>query len=154
MYTNVNLTAKEFTDIHNALYYLECIDTEEVNIQVNKIRAALKSAYAQEDEVFDRRRDHYADVRSQLGLDHSVWSVYEVDDLSERHPFEGADRVVYKDHWGKQPVSCSINGLTWAALYIAANACIRDSGDTHHCFIEQFIVSEDDSRTLKLMTGS
>jgi hypothetical protein len=83
-----------------------------------------------------------------------VWSIFEVSNLSDRHPFEGADRVVYKDHWGNKTVSCSINGLTWAALYIAANACIRDSGDGHHIYIEQFKPAKDDPRTLILSTGS
>jgi hypothetical protein len=62
--------------------------------------------------------------------------------------------VVYRNHWGKNPVSCSINGATWAALWVAANACIRDSGDDHHIFIEDFRPDPEDARTLLLSTGS
>jgi hypothetical protein len=51
-------------------------------------------------------------------------------------------------------VSCSINGATWAALWVAANACIRDSGDDHHIFIEDFRPDPEDARTLLLSTGS
>lgn len=148
------LTAEEFKTIHNSLYYLDCLGNEKVTELVEKMRGALKGAYEQERKSFNAKSDHYEDVRGQLGLGDSVWSIFEVENLSDRHPFEGVDRVVYKDHWGDKPVSCSVNGLTWAALYIAANACIRDSGDKHHIYIEQFKPAKDDPRTLILSTGS
>ncbi|NDB07825.1 MAG: hypothetical protein EBX97_03950, partial [Actinobacteria bacterium] len=82
------------------------------------------------DADFDHKYNHYDSVQKDLGL-RSVWSIYEVENLNDRHPFEGADRIVYRDHWGDKPVSNSIFGLTWAALFRAADACIRDSGDAH-----------------------
>ncbi|MEY4331812.1 MAG: hypothetical protein RLZZ196_550 [Bacteroidota bacterium] len=165
MYCNPTLTAEEFKTIHNSLcdldsvvQHLEEVLKPELYVKLaraaSEIRQGLSGAYEQDSKSFDNKHDHYDDVRSQLGLNNSVWSIFEVDNLSDRHPFEGADRVVYKDHWGDKPVSCSINGATWAALYIAANACIRDSGDQHHIFIEQFKPAKDDSRTLILQTGS
>ena len=39
-------------------------------------------------------------------------------------------------------------------LYVAANAAIRDSGDMHHTYIENFKPSKDDVLTLVLTTGS
>ena len=148
------LTAEEFKELHNGLYYLECLGNEKVDEIVKRMRGALKNAYEQDDQAFNTKHNHYNDVKNQLGLDNSEWSIFEVDNLSNRHPFAGADRVVYKDHWGSKPVQCSVNGSTWVALFIAANACIRDSGDEHHVFIEQFTPSKDDSRTLILSTGS
>lgn len=106
-----------------------------------------------DNKTFDERYDHYAAVAKDLRLK-SVWSDYKVKDLNDPHPFRGVDRVVYADHWGRKPVSCAINGLTWAALYVAADACIRDSGDDHHVFIEQFRVRKDDPTALILSTGS
>ena len=105
------------------------------------------------DAEFYRKYDHYDSVKTELGL-RSRWSIYEVENLADRHPFENADRVVYKDHWGNKTVSASIQGLTWAALFRAADACIRNSGDEHHIYIEQFQPSKDDPRTLILSTGS
>jgi hypothetical protein len=165
MKCNPTLTAEEFSTIHNAVcdldslvHQLEKVLRPELYMTLvnsrDSIRKGLTNAYKQEDKAFETKSNHYDDVRSQLGLDNSVWSIYEVDNLVDRHPFEGADRVVYKDHWGSKPVSCSINGMTWSALYIAANACIRDSGDKHHVFIERFSPDKDDSRTLILQTGS
>lgn len=164
MNVNPTLTAEEFKTIHNALWELDTA-VERLNGVINQemfdklykatdtIRQGLKGAYEQEDRAFKTKSDNYSSVQEALGL-RSIWSVYEVDNLGDRHPFEGADRVVYKDHWGKEAVQCSINGLTWAALYVAADACIRDSGDNHHVFIERFIPSKDDPRTLILSTGS
>ena len=159
------LTAKEFSTIHNALCEMRSVYetlqgvvrepiTDKLAHAIREMEAGLANAYEQDEKSFDAKYEHYEDVRGQLGLDNSVWSIFEVNNLADRHPFEGADRVVYKDHWGKRPVSCSINGLTWAALYVAANACIRDSGDSHHIYIEQFDIDKEDTRTLVLRTGS
>ena len=105
------------------------------------------------DADFDLKFDHYDSVKTELGL-RSVWSIYEVENLSGVHPFRGATRVVYKDHWGDKTVQCPINGSTWAALYVAADACIRDSRDDHHIYVEQFQPSANDPKTLYLTTGS
>jgi hypothetical protein len=101
---------------------------------------------------FDSKFNHYDSVRSDLGLD-TTWSVYEVDDLNDRHPYLSAVTLRYENHWGS-PVEKSIVGATWAALFVAANACIRDSGDNHHTFIEQFSPSKSDASVLLLTTGS
>ena len=146
----VTLTAKEFETIHNALWYLGQVDKPEVQSLVEDIRGALKGAYEQEQAIKDRRYDHYSQVKTDLGLD-AIWSVTEVDNLSEPHPYEGVKYVTYKRFWGEGIVTQAINGNTWAALYVAANACIRDSGDDHHVFIEDFRKSGD---TLLLTTGS
>lgn len=147
---SVTLTAKEFETIHNALWYLGQIDKPEVQSLVGDIRGALAGAYKQEEAIRDRRYDHYSQVKSDLGLT-TIWSMTEVDNLSDNHPYDGAKYVSYKDHWGNGVVTQAINGNTWAALYVAANACIRDSGDEHHVFIEDFRRSGD---TLLLTTGS
>jgi len=159
------LTADEFKTIHNAVCDLDslCHRLEEVlkpELYLtlvkarNNIRKGLEGAYKQDNDAFDTKNSHFNDVGGQLGMDHSTWSIYEVDNMADRHPFEGADRVLYKDHWGNEPVSCSVHGLTWASLWVAANACIRDSGDSHHIFIEHFCPDASDPRTLILSTGS
>jgi hypothetical protein len=158
------LTAQEFKTVHNALCDLDSVARlleevlrPELYIKLVKardeIRKGLKSAYEQDNRAFESKSTHYQMTQEDLELS-AIWSMYEVDRMTDRHPYAGADRVVYKDHWGEKPVSCSINGLSWSALYVAANACIRDSGDNHHVFIEDFIPMEDDPRTLYLITGS
>lgn len=159
------ITAEEFKTIHNAVcnldsicHQLEDILKPELYLKLvkarNSIRDGLAGAYEQDHEAFSRKSRHYDEVKAQLGLKNSEWSEYDVDNMSDGHPFTGAERVVYKNHWGNGPASSSINGSTWAALWVAADACIRDSGDEHHVYIEQFRVSKDDPHTLYLVTGS
>lgn len=158
------LTADEFKTIHNALWDLDNIARQledVINADLAKrltktaqtIRSGLKGAYEQDSAAFDRKNDHFHRIKEELGLG-TIWSLYEVDNLSDRHPFEGATTLVYKDHWGDKPVSKQINGSTWAALYVAADACIRDSGDEHHVFIEGFARIPGEENCLRMSTGS
>jgi hypothetical protein len=150
MFCDVKLTGKEFQTIHNALWGLSSLNNTEVNQQVELIHQALQGAYQQERENTERRYDHYNSVKKELGLT-TTWSMTEVENLSERHPFEGVKYITYKNFWGEGVVTKAINGSTWAALYVAADACICDSGDHHHVFIEGF---KQSGETLNLCTGS
>lgn len=165
MNINPQLTAEEFRSVHNGLCDLRaaCERLEDVIaphlhkllLQArDQIRDGLQGAYDQEERAFVAKQKHYDQVKKELDTTHSEWSIYEVDNMADRHPFEGADRVVYRSHWGPKPVSVSVNGLSWSALWMAANACIRDSGDSHHVFIEHFEPDAEDPRTLLLSTGS
>ena len=165
MNCNPTITAEEFKIIHNALWELDGVKQElesvlhkDLYIKLARvagdIRKGLSSAYEQDSQAFERKSDHYESTRKELGLS-SVWSMYEADNLNEPHPYAGATTIIYTDHWGDtDAVRVPINGLTWAALYVAANAAIRDSGDTHHIYIENFKPSKDDATVLVLSTGS
>jgi hypothetical protein len=152
MNCSVTLTAEEFKNLHNALWRLGTLQDPRVEEQVSIIRDALEGAYQQESEVSDRRYAHYSSVREKLGMN-AIWSIDEVEDLSERHPFEGVTKIVYKP-FGERAVTKQVNGITWAALYVAADAAIWASGDDHHIFIENFSPCADDSQALELSTGS
>lgn len=165
MNCNPTLSAEEFRTIHNAVCDLDRLVSRLEDVLKpelyqrlvearNNIRTGLAGAYKQDDDAFSRKSRHFDSVKQELGVEHSEWSIYEVDNLSDRHPYAGADRVVYRNHWGSEAVSVSINGLTWAALWVAANAAIRDSGDNHHVYIEAFEPDAEDPRTLVLVTGS
>jgi hypothetical protein len=161
MFCSPTLTAEEFKQIHNALCELRGISSSleetihpamlsKLQSAVGEITKGLKGAYVQDDRAYTSKTEHFEKVQEELGVS-AIWSMYEVDDLNAPHPFEGAKEVVYRSHWGPKPVHVAINGLTWAALYVAADAVIRDSGDTHHIFIEHFARSGD---SLILSTGS
>jgi len=149
MYTDVTIKADDFKAIHNALWSLQ-YGNGDLTAQVEVIRNSLKDAYEQDRKVSDDRYKHYATVKTDLGLD-AIWSIYEVKDLNERHTYKNVKTMTYKDNWGGDAFSVPINGFTWADLYVAANAAIRDSGDEHHVYIEGF---EQVGDTLLLITGS
>lgn len=159
----VTLKAEDFKTVHNTLCELRSlvermthsmIKIEDVQRIVEGFEQGLKNCYEQEHQIWDAKNDHYGSVKQDLGLKNSEWSIYEVEELGQPHSFEGAERVIYRDHWGDLPTVTAINGLTWAALWVAADACIRDSGDEHHVFIERFRRDKDDPNTLVLSTGS
>lgn len=160
----VTLYAEDFKTVHNTLCDLRFLQqrvtgviSEELANSLQKIvqrfEQGLASAYAQDHEAFDRKNDHYRSTQQQLGLG-SIWSVYEVEDLSQPHPYTAAREVCYSDHWGEGPVYETIEGNTWADLYRAADRCIRRSGDGHHIFIEHFEPVAKMPHQLRLTTGS
>jgi hypothetical protein len=100
----------------------------------------------------DEKFDYFNQIREDLGLD-AVWSIYEVENLSERHPFKGAKKVIYRAY-GSGNHEVAIEGDTWKSLYIAANQLIRDSGDGHHIYIESFKQSSISPEILFVTTGS
>ena len=163
MNCNPTLTAEEFKTSHNALCELDSVKqtledilSKDLYIKLakaaNDIREGLANAYEQDSSAFETKMDYFDRVREELGLS-ATWSMYEVDNLSERHPFEGVTKVIYRAY-GSGDHEVAINGATWSALYVAANALIRDSGDEHHSFIEGFTQSSIDPTSLFLSTGS
>jgi hypothetical protein len=100
----------------------------------------------------DEKFDYYNQVREDLGLD-AVWSIFEVENLSERHPFVGVTTVIYLAY-GSGDHEVTIEGDTWKSLYVAADTLIRDSGDGHHIFIEDFKQSSINPEILFVTTGS
>lgn len=161
--SDFTFSAEDFKTVHNALCELRSVCDRldgvlnpDLYNRLNKARddlsKGLENVYEQDSLAFESKSDHYTSVQEELGLS-AIWSIYEVDNLSDRHPFHSATKVHYKDHWGK-PITKDIVGATWAALYMAGSAAIRDSGDDHHVFIEHFEPSKADSSVLIMQTGS
>ena len=150
------ISAESFKQLHNGLWELDCLVdklADENLARVAKIlRDSLSDAYEQDGLAFERKNELFSNTRTNLGLT-SIWSIYEVDFFVADHTFgQGKTRLVYKDHWGKEPVVVEIHGNTWASLWIAADKAIQASGDDHHTFIECFTPADSD--TLILSTGS
>lgn len=160
------LSAEEFSTIHNAVCDLDGLvrrledvlkpELYQCLVEArNNIRSGLTSAYKQDDDAFSRKSRHYDSVKKELGVKHSEWSIYEVDNMNDRHPYPEDCVVVYQDFWGeKKKVHCAVYGQTWRDLWRAADACIRLSGDSHHVYIEAFEVDGKNPGTLVLRCGS
>lgn len=160
----VTLHANDFKTIHNTLCDLRSVQ-ERLSGVVNKeiadrlhsvvagFERGLANAYEQERKIFDTKMDLYDEVKTELGAK-SIWSIYEVTDLYAEHPYAGAKELLYKDHWGAEPVSVPLIGNRWVDLWIAADHLIQQSGDDHHIFIERFRPLQNDNTVLTLHTGS
>jgi hypothetical protein len=151
----VTLRGEDFKIIHNTLCDLRSlvsrmeqsmIKTQEFDRIIEGFQMGLRDAYEQDNSQFDSKMDYYGDFQRQNGLA-AIWSVYElpIHGFLRDHPFPSDAFVVYKDQ------HCEIYGETWADVYRAADQCIRNSGDLHHCFIENF---ELWGKEVRLTTGS
>jgi hypothetical protein len=151
----VTLRGEDFKIIHNTLCDLRnlvgrmeqsMIKTAEFDRIIEGFQMGLKDAYEQDNSTFDSKMDYYGDFQRQNGLA-AIWSVYElpIHGFLFDHPFPSDAFVVYKDQ------HCAIYGQTWADVYRAADQCIRNSGDLHHIFIENF---ELWGKEVRLTTGS
>jgi hypothetical protein len=151
----VTLRGEDFKIIHNTLCDLRnlvsrmeqsMIKTAEFDRIIEGFQMGLKDAYEQDTSTFDSKMDYYGDFQRENGLA-AIWSVYElpIHGFLFDHPFPSDAFVVYKDQ------HCAIYGQTWADVYRAADQCIRNSGDLHHCFIENF---ELWGKEVRLTTGS
>lgn len=162
MNCNPTLTANEFKTIHNALWELDCL-VQRMDGVINQelfdklyktsktIREGLKGAYEQDNTAFETKNNHYSSVQETNEFS-SIWSMYEVNDMNSEHPYPEDAFVVYSQHWGDKPVHCAVYGKTWVDIYRAADNCIRNSGDNHHVFIENFILKNGNE--LHMTTGS
>ena len=101
------------------------------------------------DTEFDTKFDYYETVREELGLS-AIWSIYEVKNLSEPHPFKDAKIVSYKVYHGKE-YQIEINGSTWAALFVAANELQCD--DCRASFPPKTTASNSPASAVRLSVG-
>ena len=161
----VTLYAENFRTVHNTLCELRSLQERVTGVVSNDIadrlhrviqgfEQGLADAYRQDNEAFDRKHDQYRYWQEHYGLK-SMWSLYEVENMTLCHPYTDAEYVVYGDHWGEGgEVVRKIEGRDWNALYRAADAAIQASGDGHHIFIEAFRPIEGKPGYLRLSTGS
>lgn len=169
MFTDTKLKGKDLTAIHNALWQMQYNSgindvvnplmsndakmlAEKMNVEIEKIREALKDVMLQDKLEHDKRYAHYRQVANE-NLFTTVWSITEVEDLySIAYGFVGAEKLVYEDNWDDKTVEVEITGDRWIDLWAAADKAIKESGDNHHCFIEAF--KHKSHNTLRLVTGS
>ncbi len=99
----------------------------------------------------DEKFNLYNEYAERCGH-HAIWSIYEVTDFDAPSGIT-ATTLVYADHWGARTVEVDMlpGNKTWGELYSNADRAIRQSGDTHHVFIERFRVEGD---RVYLTTGS
>ena len=160
----VTLKGSDFKTVHNTLCELRSIQerltgvlseqlAEQLHSVVKNFEQGLADAYAQDHAAFEDKMDYYESVREQEQFK-SIWSIFEVKDLGQPHPYAAAAEICYRDHWGADAVYETITGPTWRDLWAAADRCIRRSGDGHHVFIESFEPVADQPHQLRLTTGS
>jgi hypothetical protein len=166
MTTGATLTPDEFKKLNNALCGIRSTQRQlqgvlnpellkSLNDSIESIEQALANSYQRESQLFDARSSYYHGVAEQEGFD-SNWSIYTVGSMFENHPYEGVKELVYKTvtshlNWTDVEIRVPVEGCRWLDLWRAADAAIRQSGDCHHIFIEEF---QQDLEIVTLVTGS
>lgn len=156
------LSAEEFKNVHNGLCKINAAVTRleeavsklgmnsklvaEFEAGLALVRQGLGRAYKEEDRIFSERSDYYNRLAEENKLK-TIWSIHEIADMLATHPFPKATRLEYKG------LMATIAGPRWIDLWFAADAIIKQSGDSHHIFIEAFTPTQD-GRLLRLSTGS
>jgi hypothetical protein len=154
--STITVSEKDFKTIHNALCDLRSVEqrlndliSESMATKLAKIverfEQGLESAYAQDNEAFDRKHDYYNAFRKENGLK-AIWSVFSLQEhgFLLNHPYHIVSTIAYDEY------TVDIKGPTWGDLYRAADKVIELSGD-YHIFIEGFFVKED---KLHMILGS
>lgn len=170
MLVEAKLTPDEFKNVHNALCDIHQIVQRLKGIQPDvareleeaegAIRDQFSATYAEDSRVFDERHEHYSSWGYHNHIRQSIWSIYEVADLDSDSPLLAPDqpkKIVYRSHWGKNPVVTSFDPeiTHWGYLWILSEALIRTSGDRHHVYVESFKLSTYEGEpVLELITGS
>ncbi len=157
------LSAKELSNIHNGkceiigvIQQLEGVVAEQHITRLRRalelLNAGLEGAYKEEEKQFKTKSSLYDKICSENKFS-SIWSMFEVTDFSAV-PFPEARAVTYTRNWGK-PVDFMLPiNPTWLDLWKAADQLIKESGDNHHVFIEDFTPRKENSFILELSTGS
>lgn len=82
----------------------------------------------------------------------SIWSIFDVMEF-DKVVFSGTGMdLLYIRNFGKEVQIALPENPTWLDMWKAADFVIRESGDLHHIYIEQFRKLDD--TTIELVTGS
>lgn len=152
-----NIERKDISNLHNgkcALYALQQIMQENfketsfankyLDQAMNYLVPTITKLMDEVDKTEEKIRDDMKEVRTKLCL-MSFWSV----NCDRVFPQSWAGKTVtYQGYALVIPEDVEINNET---MYVIGDRLIKDSGDQHHVFIEDFI---EKNGKIELVTGS
>jgi len=152
------ITSKQLTDLHNGkcdLYFLQQMIKEnyrddspmstKINSAMKLMAPIINQLMEEKDKLQEELEDEMQKVREFLNLS-SIWSV------SFTKKFDNSwqgKTVVYNGHAVVIPENVDVNAET---MYVIGDNLISESGDSHHIFIEDFIMRKDG--IIQMITGS
>ena len=115
---------------------------------ITKIRAGLLDVNTQKDTLWQKRYNHYSDLKNEHGMK-TVWSIFEVDDL-ESLSMITATELKYNG-WGEATIKMAPGNKSYMELWHYAEQVLYEADDLEHGFIESFTQVGD---ICMLATGS
>lgn len=151
---NFTITNEQVKDLHNARVYLLYAINDLGKVlqegfieQLNKVYKTLDKVASPLMDEYDNIRDKKAEKCWEIAKENkfaSVWSIYEVELHEPSNITAGV--LEYLGNYVQIP-----DNTTWLDMWRLADKLIKDSGDLHHTFIEDFVVNDDE---VTLLTGS
>lgn len=158
------ITKDDFKNLHNAkceLHFavehlqetLSPAVIERLQKCLSQFREGMKYVYEQETRDFNYKNGMYRRAAEDNDF-RSTWSIYGVADLNNiALGFDECTVLRHDCNWNRDVnVELPAGPKTWLDLWRAADQAVRESGDLHHSFIEDFVKTEDGA--LRLVTGS
>ena len=105
-----------------------------------KIRAGLLDVNTQKDTLWQKRYNHYSDLKNEHGMK-TVWSIFEVDDL-ESLSMITATELKYNG-WGEATIKMAPGNKSYMELWNYAEQVLYEADDMEHSFIESFTQAGD-----------
>jgi len=105
-----------------------------------KIRAGLLDVNTQKDNLWQKRYNHYSDLKNEHGMK-TVWSMFEVDDL-ESLSMITATELKYNG-WGEATIKMAPGNKSYMELWNYAEQVLYEADDMEHSFIESFTQAGD-----------
>lgn len=105
-----------------------------------KIRAALLDVNTQKDNLWEKRQNHYSDLKEEYGMK-TVWSIFEVDNLESPSGIT-ATELKYNG-WGEATIKMAPGNKTYMELWLYAEQVLYEADDMEHPFIESFTQGGD-----------
>ena len=105
-----------------------------------KIRAALLDVNTQKDNLWQKRHNHYSDLKEEHGMK-TVWSIFEVDNLDSPSMIT-ATELKYNG-WGEASIKMAPGNKTYMELWHYAEQVLYEADDLEHPFIESFTQGGD-----------
>ena len=107
---------------------------------ITKIRAGLLDVNTQKDTLWQKRHNHYSDMKNEHGMK-TVWSIFEVDDL-ESLSMITATELKYNG-WGEATIKMAPGNKSYMELWHYAEQVLYEADDLEHGFIESFTQAGD-----------
>lgn len=161
MKSSLTLNPQEFTTIYNLQCQLHSISqrlehlihpsihSEIVDVR-NKILTILGPTLEKEDDDFDKNIEEFRKIQEENNL-FANWSYYEISpsDINKKHFFKNITSISYEGI--TIPFNKTNKPKTWLDLWKISDQIMRQSGDTHHCFLEGWNFQDGN---LDVITGS
>lgn len=138
---------------------LRPVVSDDIMKRITKVQDTMnevfKPFFDAENEEFDRNYTALSKIAKKNGFQ-SVWSVGEAPAKVLNEKMSGKVAKLVYESWGptQEVVFDQPQEMTWLELWKAADQLMKQSTDSHHCFVEGFHEDEKNPGTYKLSTGS